>query len=45
MVSGYLRNDSALYVTICMKVAVKVCYAIGGLFIAAVYAVTFVLRN
>ena len=45
MVGTYLRNDSALYVSICLKVAVKVCNIIGGLFVAAVYVVTFIMRN
>lgn len=45
MVSGYLRNDSALYVTICMRMAVKACYVIAGLFFGTVYVVAFLLRN
>ena len=45
MVSGYLRNDSALYVTICMRASARICYIVGGCFFAAMYVLIFIARH
>jgi CRP-like cAMP-binding protein len=45
MVSGYLRNDSALYVAICMRASARVCYFVGGCFFAIMYALIFIGRH
>eukprot|EP00055_Hartaetosiga_balthica_P007753 m.27199 g.27199 ORF g.27199 m.27199 type:complete len:384 (+) comp5918_c0_seq1:300-1451(+) len=43
-VSKYLRNDSALYVTICMKNAMHNCYKVGLAFVASLYLLILIMK-
>eukprot|EP00056_Hartaetosiga_gracilis_P015887 m.3339 g.3339 ORF g.3339 m.3339 type:complete len:291 (-) comp3413_c0_seq1:145-1017(-) len=43
-VTKYLRSDSALYVTICMKNAMHTCYKVGVTLVASLYLLILVMK-